>query len=408
MSQKAETVSNKEEKKQKAVSQLSKNTASKNSVMFSGQTPVLISPDSALALQQMVGNTVVQRLVEGKGIKAREEWGKRPSSTGLDEEDEQPQAPLAIEEGEQEATQGGEESTNEEESVPGAPFRQDEPEPGNETETNNEIASENETETEDDKSIPSAVSASAKSGFVDQGMVDSSPAWWTGASPAAPGQENPAPAAFVDAGNAGNQAVWWTEMNLNGPPWGGRGTAGTGTFSVVTPPVYKTSFDKASFSSKAWIQDGTGTFTASRGYHGVNAGVQNGTTVYYLSALAAPRINQHEQGHTDRTREVYQNTLQVGETKYHGEANALSVPGNAEATAASQLQAWWAQVQTDFRTQDNTANIPISATSDASQATWDRQEIASPNYTADYGKQKLSSGTTYNHYVKRRDEAKVE
>ncbi|HEX3044926.1 MAG TPA: hypothetical protein VHY08_09225 [Bacillota bacterium] len=191
--------------------------------------------------------------------------------------------------------------------------------------------------------------------------------------------------AFMNQGRTGRAMVHWAGGG------GARGGQPAGDINLTAPVIESSNPPAAGGTAEAWVRTGTGSATVTRSYTGVLSGA-NGPN-YYITNSAMSRIDTHEEGHIASSRTHHNTHITPLETRvrqHTGQANALR-QGATAAQAQTALETFlnWNVSITNFRTADITDNQPMG--------TWDRTEIASPDFYRNYGARTVG-GTNYANY----------
>jgi hypothetical protein len=178
------------------------------------------------------------------------------------------------------------------------------------------------------------------------------------------------PHAFTNEGKTG-EGTWHHCAGGTG----GKGVYNTGAATLVAP-VYKTSPAPQGGQAKAWIKKGTGTVTVKRAYLGVTHGDQGDYTAFpgnlWMSPRAMKRMDEHEEKHTKKTKEIYEKHIEPLEdriSKYRGIIKAKKAGTSAKAAkTALKAEIDWNKAVKDFADEDTTENKPMGPVDTTDQA----------------------------------------
>ncbi|MFX0046484.1 MAG: hypothetical protein ACFE8Z_11595 [Candidatus Hermodarchaeota archaeon] len=220
--------------------------------------------------------------------------------------------------------------------------------------------------------------------FIDGGSIGEDRIWWAGGTLGS----NVLPTAFVNSGSTGSDTVWWA----GGGATGARGNQGVGSFQEKVDPIYDNEPASEGGKYMAWIRDNTGKVKVERSYVSVKTGA-NGND-WYITARAKTRIETHEKGHVNKSKELYESYVKPIEDKVpdvRGKSNAVEA-GNSAAQAVKSLKdaVKWDDGINNFKQKDKDANKP--------GGTWDTQEQATADWYYDYGPRGVGN-KNYTHYV---------
>lgn len=220
--------------------------------------------------------------------------------------------------------------------------------------------------------------------FIDGGSRGEDRVWWAGGTL----ESDVLPTAFVDGGSTGSDTVYWA----GGGATGAQGNQGVGSFQEKVDPVYENAPASAGGKYMAWIRDDTGKVKVERSYVSVKTGA-NGNA-WYITVRAKTRIETHEKGHVNKSKELYESHVKPVEDKVpgvRGKVNAVEA-GTSAAKAVKSLKdaVKWDDGIKNFKQKDKDVNKP--------GGTWDTQEQATADWYYDYGPRTVGT-KNYTHYV---------
>jgi len=219
--------------------------------------------------------------------------------------------------------------------------------------------SRSETSCEDLRKNHSHRIRSAPTFFIDEGRKGSAPTYLEEFSTERKSPMlNLEPRLFINHGRLSTSRYWIT---------GGRGGSGLQNVGAINtrPPIIVTR-TQPSGQPVACVQRRTGIAQVFRGYYGVQTGDQNvdgSGNRWFITALAAQRINLHEEEHIAESRRIHNDIIIPTEglvRQYECGTRDFLPPAHisTEAGAISELESiidWGATIQS-FRDQDRARN----------------------------------------------------
>jgi hypothetical protein len=313
-----------------------------------------LTPDYVMALQRVVGNQAVQRLlVESDGGGAQKDEGRANA----------PAAPLA------EKTQTARQETHTGQLL----VVEEDFEPAEFAEVPDEFMEVAHHDTGERHTGRKPAVAAPQAEFHDLGR--------TGTARFGDAQvlDDSYPHAFTHRGKTGT-VVWG-----GGGGAGSRGNEPAGSVQVNVKPVYEAS-PVTGGTSEARVRARTGRLDVIRSWVGVNGGDQgNG---YYLTPGAAARFDRHELLHVGNSRTHYSHHIDPLLTRV-GERRSAAT--QADAIAALRTFINWRRSVTAFQHADNADNRPMGRV--------DNNDLASGTYPIDVGAGTVG-GTAFTHRVR--------